>query len=187
MLSFIPPFRRTAVVGFAVAITAAPLVAGTRPSTSRDPLAGPRREETALRAHRVVFAPGQSTLGASAEETLRAVVEEAKRRALEDVSIFAFADRLRPRDESLPEPDRRLARERGRSVRRFLDEALTTDLQTHNMAEKANGFSRLFDTVDAEAKNSAPETRMAKLVRAEGKPGTVVVVLRYDDVAPKAR
>jgi hypothetical protein len=120
-------------------------------------------------AHRfteIQFEPGSSILTISAAEILRnTILTSNSEGRLDKVIVMSWSDEELPDSGSkgLSKVQRDLAKERGRSIERFVKKVKAVDVDTYSMAEKSSVFSKLFNTQD---------NRLKKTLIAAGLPTT---------------
>ncbi len=136
----------------------------------------------------ITFKKGTSELTDSAKEELRSLVREANAAGIEDIHVAVWSDKSFPKNNvDLPEKDRELASQRIDTLNTYLKDSLeVSDVDSYNMAEKSNFFSRAFNTKDADLKSmfteaGAPanvEPQEFVIVQKKGGPSKAVILIQ---------
>ncbi len=115
------------------------------------------READAHRFTEIEFEQGSSALTVRAMENLRnSILTSNSEGRLDEVIVMAWSDEELPSQNAqmLPKAQRDLAKERARSVERFVKQIKTVDVDTYNMAEKSSAVSKIFNTRDSRLKKT---------------------------------
>ena len=105
----------------------------------------------------IQFDHAHSTLSRSAKESLEAVVEQSLRAGnIDEVIVLSWADEEFPSkmEKNLSDSQRELATTRNEVIEKFLKRNRSVKVNTYNMAERSNAFSKLFRTNDSRLKAS---------------------------------
>lgn len=136
----------------------------------------------------ISFVRGKKDLTAGAKDSIRSVVNQAKARGqIDNLMVIAWADEEFPSQNAgqLSKAQRDLADARGREIRNFvaaLDDDI--DVDTYNMAERANAFERMMSTSDARVKRSLENAGIPNTdskVRIPSKRGKAIVMAILED------
>jgi hypothetical protein len=130
-------------------------------------------------------------LSESARTSLRDLVKEARASGVIDqVTVAAWSDKALPMGkQDLAEADRDLAAKRADAISSVLKTELEVgDVDTYNMAERANWLARTFNTRQAELKSifskKGAETPVTNaefhVIKNEGGPSEAVVVVEKE-------
>lgn len=130
------------------------------------------------------YSAGETTLTKDMQGRVRSFVHKARAKGhIDEIAVATFADRVLTPENNLGPRDRDLAEHRAENLRAYLNKVLkVSDVDTYNMAKRANVLSRLFDTDEARVKNPKPDMpRDVGLiqVRELGKPSSAVLVIEY--------
>lgn len=105
----------------------------------------------------LMFEPGSAMISQSNMDSLRKFINDEKAKAgeIDEITVAAWSDKALPQAPAeLTEADRDLAMKRADAIALVLkNEFNLTDVETYNMAERANWLARTFDTKDAELKS----------------------------------
>lgn len=139
----------------------------------------------------VSFDEGSAALSESARARLRDLVKDARASGtIDQVTVAAWSDKALPTGKrDLTEADRDLASKRADAISSVLKTELEVgDVDTYNMAERANWLARTFNTRQAELKSvfskKGAETPVTNaefhVIRNEGGPSEAVVVVEKE-------
>lgn len=137
------------------------------------------READAHRFTEIQFEHGSAALTVGAMENLRNTILTSNSEGnLDEVIVMAWSDEELPApgSQALPKAQRDLAKERGKSIERFVKKIKSVDVDSYNMAEKSGAVSKLFNTRD---------NRLKKTLVAAGLP-TTADSLQYPSKASHA-
>ena len=137
------------------------------------------READAHRFTEIQFEQGSAALTVGAMENLRNTILTSNSEGnLDEVIVMAWSDEELPAAgaQTLPKAQRDLAKERGKSIERFVKQIKSVDVDSYNMAEKSGAVSKLFNTRD---------NRLKKTLIAAGLP-TTSDALQYPSKASHA-
>lgn len=139
----------------------------------------------------VDFRQGSSEIAQSDRQKLRTLIDNAKAKGqISQLHVAVWSDKQFPREGSLPKADRDLATARVDKLQTYLRDTLSvSDIQAHNMAERASWVARNFHMGDAELKSmfsqrgaEAPVTNEEfQVIKQMGGPGKAVVVIQMSD------
>lgn len=143
------------------------------------------------RSQVITFASQSAVLSAADKNKIRRLVSSLGKENIDRIELAVWSDKALPRTgTALTIADRDLARERIRSIDRFLKQDLDISgmtISSYNMAEPANWLARTFRTDDAELKsafafeaNTPMEREDFNLIYREGAPSRAVLVLVGD-------
>jgi len=112
------------------------------------------------RAHNFVeieFAPGSAQLTESAKTSLDSVIDQARAAGkIDEVLVFSWSDEEFPSKnlKKLPKRQRDLAEDRNDTIKKYVKNGRSLDVDTYSMAEQSNPLSKWFNTTDSKLKNS---------------------------------
>lgn len=131
------------------------------------------------------FDAGKSALTPEDKSLLRDVVKQARDLGkIDEIQTAVWSDNPAPRaDTGLAKADQKLAERRVKSIKKYLKSSLKiADVDTYNMAERANWLARTFDTDEAQLKSEiSRDTYMSKeqfqVFKDHGQPSKAVVLV----------
>lgn len=145
------------------------------------------READAHRFAEIQFQPGSAALTVNAMENLRNTILTSNSEGnLDEVIVMAWSDEELPAQnaQALPKAQRDLAKERGRSIERFVKQIKSVDVDTYNMAEKSGAVSKLFNTRDSRLKKTLVAAGLpttADSLQYPSKASHAVVMVKIDE------
>jgi hypothetical protein len=97
---------------------------------------------------------------------------------VKEAYVAVYADNLREGTRDLPEADQKLARQRAKAIRNYLEDDFGIDTVTFNMAARPGWWARLWNTENAKVTASADNTRnwIADLLRSHSQASSATVV-----------
>ncbi len=135
----------------------------------------------------ISFELQKANLTDESKGTLDNLIKEAKNSGkIDEVQIAVWSDNPVPAEgKELSKSDRNLANARKKNLTSYLKKGLgVADVDTFNMAERANWLSRSFDSDEAQLKSEItagtdkPMSKEAfKIFRAKGEPSKAVVLV----------
>lgn len=139
----------------------------------------------------ISFDTGSAMLSESARASLRDLIKDARATGtIDQVTVAAWSDKTLPMGKTdLAEADRDLAAKRADAISSVLKTELEVgDVDTYNMAERANWLARTFNTRQAELKSifskKGAETPVTNgefhVIKNEGGPSEAVVVVEKE-------
>lgn len=139
----------------------------------------------------IAFDNGSAALSESARASLRELVQDVRATGtIDQVTVAAWSDKSLPvGKKDLSEADRDLASKRADAISSVLKTELeVSDVDTYNMAERANWLARTFHTRQAELKSifgkKGAETPVTNaefhVIKNEGGPAAAVVVVEKE-------
>jgi hypothetical protein len=139
----------------------------------------------------ISFDKGSAMLSETARASLRDLVKDARASGtIDQVTVAAWSDKALPMGKrDLTEADRDLASKRADAISSVLKTELEVgDVDTYNMAERANWLARTFGTRQAELKSvfakkgaDTPVTNAEfQVIKNEGGPSEAVVVVEKE-------
>ncbi len=126
-------------------------------------------EQEADAVAEVIFPKGKAELNEGERGRLKRVTARlGDDKKIDRIIVAAWADKSLPGEEkkALPENAKKLAEERGKSVRSFLEENGGKDvkIEFHNMAEKPGTFAKFISSADARVKKSLEGAKPSKAI-----------------------
>lgn len=128
----------------------------------------------------VDFEKGKSALTPATKDEITTFLNQARsQQPINEVYVAAYADAVRPSDNSLSEHQQDLARRRAANIRNYIEQTHKYDVSTFNMAKRADFISRLFAREDAKVKqdSQAPKDTLALEIEQKGKPKTALLIV----------
>lgn len=138
----------------------------------------------------VQFEAGSATVSDAERLELRALVQSIRDDSkIENIIVAAWSDKDYPaQGKNLSKRDRELAEKRSENVKKVLDQLGAKDIDTYSMAEHPSWIAKVFNTDDAAIKDSIKGKQIedrttasiAKTLKAEGGPSTIVVLVKRE-------
>jgi len=131
------------------------------------------------------FEIGKSSLTPEAKSLLRDMVKHARDRGkIDEIQTAVWSDNPAPRaDVGLAKVDQKLAERRASAIKAYLkQEYKISDIDTFNLAERANWLARTFETDEAQLKSEISRgSYMSKekfqIFKEHGEPSKAVVLV----------
>lgn len=145
------------------------------------------READAHRFTEIRFEQGSAALTVGAMENLRNTLLTSNSEGnLDEVIVMAWSDEELPaaNAQTLPKAQRDLAKERARSIERFVKQIKSVDVDTYNMAEKSGAVAKLFNTRDSRLKKTLVAAGLpttADSLQYPSKASHAVVMVKIDE------
>jgi outer membrane protein OmpA-like peptidoglycan-associated protein len=130
------------------------------------------------------FKKNSAVLAASEKKKLRdAVTSLRKAGQVKEAYVASYGDEIRHGKADLSEAQQKLARLRAKNIQTYLEDALSLDVNTFNMAARPGWWARLWNTEGAEVKQDDYKSRgwVARLLRDNSTPSTASVVFTSRD------
>lgn len=131
---------------------------------SREATVAAARETEAKRYVEIEFNEGSTMLTERAKTALKSAVKDTPlSEKLDEVIVLSWADENFPSKDikKLSKKQRDLADQRNKNVKEYVKGLRDVDVDSYNMAERPSAFSKLFNTADAELKNSMLEAGLS--------------------------
>ena len=105
----------------------------------------------------ISFSPGSSTLTQNSKSSLDQLIKRsANNGKIDEVLVLSWSDQELPSDnlKKLGRSEINLATKRNKAVENYIKENRSIDVDSYNMAEQPNSFSKWINTTDARLKRS---------------------------------
>ncbi|MEK6773015.1 MAG: hypothetical protein AABY64_03665 [Bdellovibrionota bacterium] len=105
----------------------------------------------------IEFDKGSASLSENAKTSLKSVLDQARSAgSIDEVLVLSWADDEYPSKnlKQLPKNQRELAKNRNKAVETYIKTMKNVDVDSYNMAEQPNLFSKWFNTSDNKLKSS---------------------------------
>lgn len=105
----------------------------------------------------IEFDKGSSKLSNSAKKSLQAIIDKGNEAGeIDDLIVLSWSDSEYPSKNisKLSKAQRKLAKDRNKTIEKYAGSIADLDVDTYNMAEKPNALKKWFNTKDEKIKDS---------------------------------